>query len=460
MATIHTASRKKGGNEMAEDAKKPYGDVEYADPGYQKDKQKRYPIDTEAHARAAWSYINQADNAAKYSSADLSKVKARIRAACKKFGITLSDDSEDTGEGPEGKKKDKEDVGESAEAKQGPIECRAAVQISPISENEILFLPTGVHAITPVRGGIGKPIKVLVNSDSAHAVEEQRAEITARTGKKVYFDFNHEDGPASFWPQAFLWRQGEGVIARGDWSASGKKAVEGKDYRAFSPVFHVDDKHKDPARVVCCDGARPNMGGLVNDPAFSALPLWAKNAGENGDNADNNKEKKKMAEEDNTNEIATLRAKNTELAAELEKLRAIAAKDSEDEAAKDKVERVEATFRANQFELEAAELRAENKRQREEITKRNRITAKAAVKQAVMDGKIAPKDFRTQERWENEATADPSFIRNVIDATIAHRPGRIIDPIKARDGNGSVSITGEDPAGIFAKMSNLLRQSA
>jgi len=182
----------------------------------------------------------------------------------------------------------------------GPIECRAAVQISAISSNEILFLPIGLHAIKPVSGGIGIPIKVLVNSDSASAIEKQRGEITARTGKKVYFDFNHEDGPASFWPQSFSWRADEGVVAKGEWTASGKRAVEGKDFRAFSPVFHVDDKRGNPARVICAEQARPNMGGLVNDPAFSALPLWAKNDGSPvnaGDNGDNNKEeKKKMAE--------------------------------------------------------------------------------------------------------------------------------------------------------------------
>jgi hypothetical protein len=60
-----------------------YGDVEYADPGYQKDKKKRYPVDTEDHIRAAWSYINKKKNAAQYSSDDLDKVKAKIIAAWK-----------------------------------------------------------------------------------------------------------------------------------------------------------------------------------------------------------------------------------------------------------------------------------------------------------------------------------------------------------------------------------------
>jgi hypothetical protein len=76
--------------DLAADPKKPYGDVKYADPGYQKDGKKRYPLDTEQHCRAAWSYINQAQNAAQYSSGQLSKIKARIRAALKKYGVKVN----------------------------------------------------------------------------------------------------------------------------------------------------------------------------------------------------------------------------------------------------------------------------------------------------------------------------------------------------------------------------------
>lgn len=72
---------------------KPYGDVPYADPGYQPDGVKRYPLDTEAHCKAAWSYINMPKNASKYTSEQLAAIKARIRAAAKKFGIDISDDS-------------------------------------------------------------------------------------------------------------------------------------------------------------------------------------------------------------------------------------------------------------------------------------------------------------------------------------------------------------------------------
>jgi hypothetical protein len=64
-----------------------YGDVKFADPVNNK-----YPIDTPKHIRAAWSYINHKDNAAKYDKADVAKIKRRIRAAARKAGIEISTD--------------------------------------------------------------------------------------------------------------------------------------------------------------------------------------------------------------------------------------------------------------------------------------------------------------------------------------------------------------------------------
>lgn len=80
----------KGGDEPG-NGKNPYGDVKYADPGYQSDGKKRYPIDTEAHCRAALSYINHPSNGKKYSAEHLAAIKARIHAACKHFGIEVSE---------------------------------------------------------------------------------------------------------------------------------------------------------------------------------------------------------------------------------------------------------------------------------------------------------------------------------------------------------------------------------
>jgi hypothetical protein len=70
--------------ETMDKPKPPYGNVDYADPGYQKDQKKRYPLDTVEHIRSAWSYINHPKNAGLYSAADLAKVKDKIVAAWKK----------------------------------------------------------------------------------------------------------------------------------------------------------------------------------------------------------------------------------------------------------------------------------------------------------------------------------------------------------------------------------------
>lgn len=71
-----------------EDGKREYGDVEFADPVNNK-----YPIDTEEHVRAAWSYINKRANADKYSSSEeVDRIKARIKAAGRRHDITFDDD--------------------------------------------------------------------------------------------------------------------------------------------------------------------------------------------------------------------------------------------------------------------------------------------------------------------------------------------------------------------------------
>ena len=88
--------------ELAKDAKKPYGDVDYADPGFQADGVRRYPLDSESHIRSAWSYIHQARNRKKYSPKQLNHIESRIRGAWKsqidKAGpasAALSKDQED-----------------------------------------------------------------------------------------------------------------------------------------------------------------------------------------------------------------------------------------------------------------------------------------------------------------------------------------------------------------------------
>jgi hypothetical protein len=62
-----------------------YGDVEFADKTNNK-----YPIDTPEHIRAAWSYINHKDNAAKYKANEVKTIKSRIKRAAKKHDVEIS----------------------------------------------------------------------------------------------------------------------------------------------------------------------------------------------------------------------------------------------------------------------------------------------------------------------------------------------------------------------------------
>lgn len=63
-----------------------YGDVEFADPVNHK-----YPIDTAEHVRAAWSYIHHADNADKYTPAEVNLIEERIKRAAKRHGVEINE---------------------------------------------------------------------------------------------------------------------------------------------------------------------------------------------------------------------------------------------------------------------------------------------------------------------------------------------------------------------------------
>lgn len=64
-----------------------YGDTQFADPT-----NKKYPIDTPEHVRAAWSYIHHKDNAAKYDADEVETIKDRIRKAAKKLDVSIREE--------------------------------------------------------------------------------------------------------------------------------------------------------------------------------------------------------------------------------------------------------------------------------------------------------------------------------------------------------------------------------
>jgi hypothetical protein len=70
-----------------DEGERKYGDVQFADPTNNK-----YPIDTPEHVRAAWSYINHADNAAKYDKDEVAAIKNRIKRAASQHGVEIDDE--------------------------------------------------------------------------------------------------------------------------------------------------------------------------------------------------------------------------------------------------------------------------------------------------------------------------------------------------------------------------------
>ena len=73
---------KKRKDTSPKEGKSKYGDVNFAD-----ETNKKYPLDTAAHVKAAASYWGMPKNKAKYSAEDQKKISSKIASAEKKFGI-------------------------------------------------------------------------------------------------------------------------------------------------------------------------------------------------------------------------------------------------------------------------------------------------------------------------------------------------------------------------------------
>jgi hypothetical protein len=72
-----------------EDGLDKYGPTRFADPT-----NKKYPIDTPGRIKAAWAYIHQPTNAAKYTVAERRTIESRIKRAAKTRQVDLPDPDE------------------------------------------------------------------------------------------------------------------------------------------------------------------------------------------------------------------------------------------------------------------------------------------------------------------------------------------------------------------------------
>lgn len=147
----------------------------------------------------------------------------------------------------------------------------AQFSLAPIPQDapeEIVYIPVGVHKITPQSHPKGITVSVPAEKGEEIAAALQK-DLEKRLSDSVRprTAFDHStSGPASGHPKSFRFDPERGIILAIDWSNSGRKAVEGRDYSYFSPTFLIDAKGR-PAGLP----SRGEIGSLVDEPAFREI---------------------------------------------------------------------------------------------------------------------------------------------------------------------------------------------
>ena len=154
---------------------------------------------------------------------------------------------------------------------------------------DIQYLPPGEHDITATKNNKPAELTLTVTAQTAEKLQKSFDKITAGDREQIFIDFNHDDKEASGWVTGFYWagddpEQG-GVRAKVEWTSQGKQALEGRNYRKFSPTFTLNAKGE-------IDGTTLNAGGLVNRPAFKDITPIVASEG------DYHKTESQMTEED------------------------------------------------------------------------------------------------------------------------------------------------------------------
>jgi hypothetical protein len=349
------------------EGKSKYGDVKFAD-----EKNKKYPLDTEAHVRAALSYWGMPKNRAKYSSEDQKTIGGKIRAAAKRLGIGVSDDGDDK---------------EKAESS---IVSAASIDLEGETPAEIIYFPKGDWRIKPVVNGKAKEVSVKVDQSVANVLQ---ADLNRRLKDTVrpYAAFDHKPGAASFLPKQFKWDDAKGVVLEVDWTQAGKDAVAGRNYSYFSPTFLLSDKGK-----VAGLPDTGEIGSLTNNPAFREIQRIAASADD-----DDEGEESKMV-------------KLTDKLVELEVITAEQAADADEEF----IVRAVTGLHEALATVQAANARlvSENTALAAKAIEVQKAEATSIVQAAIAEGKIGAKDQLTIDFYMAQLIAQPETAKKVLAA--------------------------------------------
>lgn len=200
-----------------------FGKADFADPGYQSDGSKRYPVDSEEHIRAAWSYINMPKNAKAYSADDLSKVKSAIISAWK---------SKIDKDGPPSAKAEKSDIGD---------------------EQMIVYTPTN-DELLPVAQSLAKAAGAPETSWMEYVIPAGEDLVSTWQMAKADFGLTEEDLVTK---SDNFWEKMKAAKAKKDGKKDDGKKDDGKDTAEKAATNEMSQQGKMPASTP----ADPNSQG-------------------------------------------------------------------------------------------------------------------------------------------------------------------------------------------------------
>ena len=275
---------------------------------------------------------------------------------------------------------------------------------------EIQYLPPGTHSITATKNGKPAELTLEVDAKTADLLQYSFKRITENDKEQIFIDFNHDDGEASGWITGFYWAgadpEGGGVRAKVEWTAAGQEALQGRNFRKFSPTFTLNSKGE-------IEGTTLNAGGLVNRPAFKDItPIVASDG-----------------------EYQKTDSNMAEIIEEKKKEEVVSQDDSK------KKEEVTAQEKLAEVKKENETLKAKIKALEDDKEKEQEVAAQAAVDKATEDGRIPPKDEKVKAKWVSILSSDPSNILALNALPVNPAFQRVVQAKRQED--GSIGTNGE-----------------
>jgi hypothetical protein len=273
------------------------------------------------------------------------------------------------------------------------IQCASGYPIEIGDDGEIpgliMFMPAGQQKILPLINGSPATEEIELSIDS-NVLDPLQRDLEQRLTKNVrpIGDFDHKPGPAAFLPKRFEWRDGEGLFLEVDWTASGEKAVRGRDYSYFSPSFKMTD-----GKIVGLP-ERGAIGALTNAPAFREIRRIAASENEpepnNGHQADDNQ----------MNQILTQCVTLGLVTETTDEVRATT--------------QLVTSITALNKRVEAAEAQVAEYKKKEEDTRKT--SAAAAIEAAIKEGRLPGKNDRIKTFWVNAMLTDPEGTKVTLES--------------------------------------------